>query len=101
MLDQLSAADFTPHIGANFPAIFSDGQLDLRLCEVTELGRETADPARMLSRRPFSLTFLEPGGRRLPQHIYRLVHPTLGEIEIFLVPIGKDQSGLRMEAIFS
>ncbi len=54
------------------------------------------------TRAPFSLIFRSPGERRhAPQQIYTVRHPELGEIEIFLVPIGPDERGMRYEAVFT
>jgi hypothetical protein len=36
----------------------------------------------------------------LPQQIRRVEHPSLGSMEIFLVPIGPDASGMQYEAVF-
>jgi hypothetical protein len=37
----------------------------------------------------------------LPQRIYALEHPRLGRLEIFLVPIGREDGHLLLEAIFN
>lgn len=37
----------------------------------------------------------------LPQQIYQISNATLGEMQIFIVPIGVDDTGVRYEAIFS
>jgi hypothetical protein len=37
----------------------------------------------------------------LTQHIYRLQHDELGDINIFIVPVGRDERGTRYEAVFS
>jgi hypothetical protein len=53
-------------------------------------------------RRPFTLTFAGPGGDHLPQGIHDLMHPSLGTIGIFLVPIGPRSDGRhRYEAVFN
>ena len=39
--------------------------------------------------------------RVLPQRIYRLEHNGLGELDIFLVPIGKDADGVSYQAMFN
>jgi hypothetical protein len=36
----------------------------------------------------------------LPQHIYALEHTSLGKLELFLVPIGPDERGMRYQAVF-
>ena len=52
-------------------------------------------------RRQFSLVFRGPAGPVLPQATYRLDHAELGELELFLVPIGPDAGGMRYEAAFA
>jgi len=49
----------------------------------------------------FSLVFTGPVEPLLPQRIYRMLHGDLGEIDIFIVPIGRDGSGARYEAVFN
>ena len=52
-------------------------------------------------RNQFSLFFRGPTERALPQGIYRLAHSELGELELFLVPLGPDGEGMRYEAAFA
>jgi hypothetical protein len=49
----------------------------------------------------FSLVFRGPVEPLLPQRTYRVVHDELAEMDIFIVPIGRDEAGARYEAIFS
>jgi hypothetical protein len=49
----------------------------------------------------FSLVFTGPSEPLLPQRIYRMLHDGLGEFDIFLVPIGRDDSSVRYEAVFN
>jgi hypothetical protein len=110
MLDKLTSANFAPHLHETFklslgpwgqphdPAAHGEA-LALELIEVADLGDETAtDPAR---RRPFSLIFRQPNGAYLPQRIYTIEHAALGRLDLFLVPIGPDQVGMRYQAIFT
>jgi hypothetical protein len=77
---------FTLGAGASF--------VKLTLVEVEELGQS-------LSRQAFSLRFLGPAQPVLPQATYRLDHPALGALEIFLVPLGPKSGGMRYEAVFT
>jgi len=67
---------------------------DLELTEVSELkaaqGQET-----------FSLLFHGPGERFIAQAIHRLHHGRLGELELFLVPVGKVGASFQYEAVFN
>ncbi|HET7270466.1 MAG TPA: hypothetical protein VFI90_05205, partial [Rubrobacter sp.] len=52
-------------------------------------------------KRPFSIIFRGPGDVLLPQRIHKMQHDKIGSFELFLVPIGPDEKGLRYEAIFT
>jgi len=71
--------------------------VEVELIEAKEL------PSRMElgGRRPFSLLFRAPREFHEVQRIFRLEHGELGELDIFLVPIGPDTKGMLMEAIFN
>jgi Domain of unknown function (DUF6916) len=92
MLENLTAADFAPHVGTTFRL---EDQLDLELVDVTE-GERPGE-----GRQPFSLLFRGPREPLVAQRIYRLDHDALGLLEIFLVPIGLDEDGARYEAVFT
>jgi len=103
MSEQLTVESFSPHVGATF-----EMQLDgtrtmaLELAEVTDLG----DSARGRSgrdgeRSPFSIVFRSASTAVLPQGIYHIAHAALGNLELFLVPIGPDAAGMRYEAVFT
>ena len=99
MLDKLTSADFLAHLNDKFTLSLPDGsQYTLTLVKVTELGEAAGETGR---RRSFSLIFRGPLDMRLPQQIYLIIHPKLGSLQIFIVPIGPDQTGQRYEAIFN
>jgi hypothetical protein len=50
---------------------------------------------------PFNLHFKGPRSERFGQGMRRLEHPALGALDIFLVPIGADATGLLYEAVFN
>lgn len=52
-------------------------------------------------RPPFSLIFFGKDPRVLPQRIYRLEHPALGAVDIFLVPVGRNGQGVNYQATFN
>ena len=39
--------------------------------------------------------------RFLEQQIYKVSHEKIGEMEIFLVPLGPDKTGIKYEVIFT
>jgi hypothetical protein len=68
--------------------------IELELVEVSDL---------IATRRQekFSLLFRGPLYALLPQRIYHMVHAQLGEIELFIVPVGINEAGYSYEAVFN
>ncbi|MBC8162713.1 MAG: hypothetical protein H7Z42_15995 [Roseiflexaceae bacterium] len=99
MLDTFSDATFAPLLGQQFQLSPAPGQ-PIRLIvliTVEALGGPTQS-----GRQPFSLIFADATpGAALPQHIYSLTHAVLGQLELFLVPIGPVPGGMGYQAIFS
>ena len=52
-------------------------------------------------REPFNLLFRGPRSPYARQGTHRLEHDRLGTLEIFLVPLGPDATGMRYEAVFT
>jgi hypothetical protein len=50
---------------------------------------------------PFNLLFRGPLKPLLPQRTYRLANELLGELELFLVPLGPEGGEQRYEAVFN
>ena len=98
MLDlaQVRFEQFAACLNQDFAIVLSDGALLLQLSEVRALGKR---PETL--RDPFALTFLGRAGLRLPQMIYKMRNAQLGEMEIFLVQVGADQTGSTFEAVFN
>lgn len=100
MLERLQAATFEPLVGDAVRVCPGDGEpLSMEIARVQGLGGESGD-----RRQPFSLLFRGPAEPVLPQAIYRIEHPRLGELDLFLVPIGPEPDGdarILYEAIFN
>ena len=97
MLDQLTKEQFMPYVGTPFHVRLNPQEtFELTLAEV--LGYPDHEGPR---REPFSLIFRGAHSFVLPQRIYRLEHKEMGPIEVFLVPIGPDKSGMGYEAVFN
>lgn len=102
MLDQLSLSDFAPHLGGKFTLLTEPGRkVTVELIEATALGKSGPRPSHLAQRAPFSVVFLAPKGSALTQRIYRVGHEVMGEFDVFLVPIGLAEDGLKCEAIFN
>ena len=91
---ELTRNDFDKHVGDEFVATSDDGEkLVLRLQSAEQTGEGPEG-----HREPFSLVF--HGDAQLPQQTHSLEHEKLGELDIFLVPLGPDAEGMRYEAVF-
>jgi hypothetical protein len=101
VLDKLTVNDFAGHLEAAFPTTPpGDEPVEMRLIEAKTLGPPTEFGAK---RAPFSIIFIGPERPMLAQRIHTIVHPELGPLEIFIVPIGPapGRAGLRYQAIFA
>ena len=96
-LATLKIDDFAPHVDAAFEMQTPAGAVPLRLVNA-DAGGEAVKGGREGG--SFSLQFVAPQGRWLPQGTYPVKHPTLGTIEIFLVPSGAVQDGHGYHAVF-
>jgi len=97
MLDKVTKETFEPIKGGMFALVLDEEQtLPLELSAVLGTGLQG-----LANREQFSLHFRGPATPVLPQRIYRLDHPELGALEIFLVPIRRDAAGITYEAVFT
>jgi hypothetical protein len=94
-LAALSIGDFSPHIDAVFEMQTAGGAVPLTLAEAKTVGNSGRAGGA------FSLVFVVPKGPWQPQGIYPVQHPTLGTMEIFLVPVGPAFGGNSYQAIFT
>ena len=93
---------FARHVGEAFVLQPPEGErIELELVEATALPRPGPVPDDVGRKTPFSLVFQAHSPLDLPQRTYRLEHGTLGEFDVFLVPIGRSNAGVRLEAIFN
>lgn len=97
MLDKVTKETFEPITGGVFELVLSEGQtLSLELSAVLGTGLKG-----LANREQFSLHFRGPLAPSLSQRIYRLQHPDLGVLDLFLVPIRRDAAGTIYEAVFT
>jgi len=83
------AETFRPAVGTSFAA----AHVELVLASVTELSNDAFET--------FSLLFVGPAEPALPQGTVELTHDTLGLLALFVVPVGRDATGMRYEAVFN
>lgn len=98
MLDTLSHTDFEPLVSQAFVVVHAHGALGLELVEVSVMDERHSDPRRRLA---FSLVFHGPAEPTLAQGTYTLRNATLGELAVFMVPLGPVDAGLRYEVVFT
>jgi Domain of unknown function (DUF6916) len=97
VLENFTLESFAPRIGERFRISLDDDVLEVELVEAVPLG----EPPAQAGRSPFSIIFLGPGEDVLPQRIYRFEHDELGSLDLFVVPIARDDEGVRYEAVFA
>ena len=98
----LTHADFARCLSDPFVVRPDTGPpIDVELLEATRLECRALPVAQPLRREPFSLVFRGPVNPWLLQATHAVEHAQLGRLELFLVPIGPDEHGMRYEAIFN
>jgi hypothetical protein len=92
----LTHADFAARLNEEFT--ISPGELSIQAQLVGVVPWRASAAQR---RQPFTLTFQGPNQPVLSQRIHVLENPSLGKMEVFLVPIGPNQFGMEYEVVFS
>ena len=88
--------DFASHLDTEFHISGDAGAIKAILIEAIKgLPREEGAPP------PFSVIFLGPLEPELPQGMHTLSHPQIGDLDVFLVPIARDEEGMRYETVFA
>lgn len=101
-LDKLTKDAFAKFLGSKFHIhIDAAKRLEVELIEAVALNSRSGGGGLPLKREPFSVVFRGPKDSCLPQRTYKFEHDLLGPIEIFIVPIGPDEVGMRYEAVFT
>jgi hypothetical protein len=95
MTQRLERAALLENLDSKF-RLHLDGSdwLELELIEVSE-------PKGGRNQEIFSIELRCRSNAALPQRIYRLEHEKLGQSDLFLVPIRKDDQGVYYEAVFN
>lgn len=98
-IEWLTHDDFAGRIGESFTV--ANPGLVLLLAEATQgvaYGGSGPDGQERLQ---FSIVFRGPAEPALSQDTYTLTHDELGELTLFLVPVGIDADGATYEAAFA
>jgi hypothetical protein len=94
MTETLKPADFRD-LSSPLTLTLGAQPVSLAIQSVTPL------PPHRLRAEPFSMILAGPLAPALPQASYRVRHPTLGEIDLFLVPIARGATSMQYEATFN
>lgn len=91
---------FVAHLKSEFQIESADHSLAsaCRLIEVSDEISLTSPTARFTS---FSLLFTAPKGFAAQSQIYRLTHPQMEPMDLFLSPVGKSDEVVHLEAVCS
>lgn len=99
-LEEFTLDVVEPLVGSTFRIMQADGSpIELRLASVVPLMDKATNPR--LKRKAFSIFFRGPGDTFLPQMMYTMHHETLGESQMFIVPVGRNEEGFEYEAVFT
>lgn len=94
---QLTLETFRPAVGQAFTVGDEGGaKVELILAEAAEVDAGPHAPAPS-----FSLLFHGPADPFMPQATYRFEHESLEAMEIFIVPLGRDEHGTVYQAVFA
>ena len=93
-----SRSTFQPLEGKTFFIGNGEQVLQADLIDISDM-LETDDG--VMQSRQFSLVWRGPADKILDQGTYTVSHPDIGDLELFLVTIGPDESGMRYEAVFT
>lgn len=91
----LEHEEFTKHLNTRFRIQLSEAEtLEAELIEISE---------HLVSPRQerFAITFRTANETLLSQGLRRLVHDQMGSLDLFLVPIGRDEEATYYEAVFN
>jgi hypothetical protein len=95
MSAQLKPTMFTEYVGSQFDVLDDPSRtLGLTLTNVVEHMKTERQEV-------FSLFFHGPPDLFVPQGMHKLKHSHLGDLELFLVPVGQDKDGFQYEAAFN
>ena len=96
MSNTLTYDHFANIEGGDVTLSVDDQHLTANIFEVSKLTKHGD-----AERDPFSVLFYIQHQEPLLQQTYQVSHPTLGNIDIFLVPLGPKGEGMSYEAVFT
>lgn len=98
MADAYELSTYEPHVGGTFLLEFADHPpVELTLAEAAPGPWQRPEGGKIA----FRLEFSGPPDPVLAQATYRMQHAELGELDIFIVPIARDDDAATYEAIIN
>lgn len=95
MSELLTKEAFAENLNTKFSIQLEDSKAaELELIEVVEASSTSRQ-------RQFSVFFRGPLEYMLPQGTYHMEHEKMGALDLFIVPVGREQDGFRYEAVFN
>jgi hypothetical protein len=95
MLEQIRPNTLAEYVGSEFQVLVNAPRpLFITLAKIVEL-------AKIGRQEIFSLYFHGPADIFMQQATYRLKHEKFGEVDLFLVPVGKIENGFEYECAFN
>ncbi|HEY7770309.1 DUF6916 family protein [Longimicrobium sp.] len=98
MLDTFTIETFRPRLGELFHLVVGDQRLPTKLTDVFPWGAGGGDER---ARVPFSLIFHTIPEAIVPQGTYSMENERMEPFQLFLVPLGPDERGMRYESVIT
>ena len=98
-MEKLIRTSFEPFVGTIFEVTFGERIFPLTLEAVEDKSHPGVELPEGF-REPFSLSFSCPDQEILPDAVYTLSHPELGENELFIKPYAQNAQGVSYESVF-
>ena len=94
--EKLTKAAFSEHVNTKFRILDKETPtvIEAQLVDVEERGSSKEI-------QQFSLLFKGPKEPLLPQKTYSIEHESMGDFDLFIVPIAADETSASYEAVFS
>jgi hypothetical protein len=92
---------FEPHLNTHFQ--LKVGALTAATMKLTEISpaKVVTNHDKLVNYTTFSLTFTGPKSLPEDSQIYRVEHPELGAMDLFLSPVGRHSTERHLEAVFT
>ena len=97
----LTENEFSLHLNTKYRVnVDAPKPIELELVEVKSYVNKDK-PGEQGGMERFSIYFRGPAEIFLPQGMYQITHERMGDFDLFLVPIARQELGFRYEAVFN